>query len=82
MELANFWKACISIVVAVFIAMIGIGIENPHQSNIYAVTPSRLTSWSAGVVGVSNIVVSFSGHVAFFGISGLFLSLLPEKSYN
>lgn len=47
--------------------MIGVGIKHPAYPETYLVTPSNMTSFQQGVVSVSNIVVAYAGHVAFFG---------------
>lgn len=46
--------------------MIGVGVNHPTHPEIYAITPSSQTSFQKGSVSVSNIVVAYAGHVAFF----------------
>lgn len=47
--------------------MICVGIKHPAHPEIHAVTPSSQSSFQKGAVSVSNIVVAYAGHVAFFG---------------
>ncbi|KAF7714340.1 Uncharacterized protein PECH_003046 [Penicillium ucsense] len=54
----------ISIIVAVFICMIAVGIENPG-SGVVAVAQTDLYH---GFAAVCNIVFAFSGHAAYFGL--------------
>ncbi|UPX17007.1 uncharacterized protein EKO05_0007384 [Ascochyta rabiei] len=55
--------SCASIVLAVFIAMIGIGISRPDVGNILAVRPG--VPLVKGLGPVLNIVLAYTGHVAF-----------------
>lgn len=55
-------------VTAVVVAMVAIGVRKPGMDLVFEVTPSNLTSFQAGAVGVSNIIIAYAGHVAFFGI--------------
>ena len=59
--------ACLSITASTLITMIWVGIKHPDQVRTYAITPSYLTDFAAGCIAVSNIVVAYAGHVAFFG---------------
>lgn len=59
--------SCLSIATAIFIAMIGIGVDPPAGAHAYAVTPSSQTSFRTGVVAVANILVSFCSNIAYFG---------------
>lgn len=47
--------------------MIVVGITKPGVGNTYAITPASMTTWQEGAMSVSNIVVAYAGHVAFFG---------------
>lgn len=58
--------SCLSIATAIFIAMIGIGVDPPKGAHAYAVTPSELTSFRTGCVAVANILVSFCSNIAYF----------------
>ncbi|ODM15615.1 hypothetical protein SI65_08849 [Aspergillus cristatus] len=53
----------VSILIAVIIAMVGVGVERPGKGNIQATVD---TSLYEAFLAVCNIVFSFSGHVAFF----------------
>jgi len=50
--------ACISICIAVIIAMIAIGIQRPDAFDTYLVTPSSKTSIATGAASVSCIVIA------------------------
>jgi amino acid permease len=58
------YAAFVSIIVAVFICMIAVGIENPG-SGVVAVAKTDLYH---GFSAVCNIVFAFSGHAAYFGL--------------
>ncbi|KAM5439998.1 hypothetical protein McanMca71_005002 [Microsporum canis] len=62
----------ISILAAVFVTMIGIGIQHPGK----AVEVTVKTDLYHGFLAVSNIVFAYAGHVAFFG----FISELKEPA--
>ncbi|KAM5438388.1 hypothetical protein MferCBS31731_004965 [Microsporum ferrugineum] len=62
----------ISILAAVFVTMIGIGIQHPGK----AVEITVKTDLYHGFLAVSNIVFAYAGHVAFFG----FISELKEPA--
>lgn len=47
--------------------MIGIGITKPGLGNTYAITPSNITTFHAGALATSEIIIAFTGHVAYFG---------------
>lgn len=56
--------AFISIVSAVMITMIGVGIQRPGNGQVSATVTTSLAS---GFLSVSNIIFAYTGHVAFFG---------------
>ncbi|KAK2873908.1 hypothetical protein FQN49_001999 [Arthroderma sp. PD_2] len=62
----------ISILAAVFVTMIGIGIQHPGKE-VHATVKTDLYH---GFLAVSNIVFAYAGHVAFFG----FISELKEPA--
>ncbi|KAH6639706.1 transmembrane amino acid transporter protein-domain-containing protein [Boeremia exigua] len=55
--------SCASIILAVSIAMIGIGISKPHAGDILAVRPGL--PFVKGLGPVLNIILAYTGHVAF-----------------
>ncbi|KAF3036933.1 hypothetical protein E8E12_005747 [Didymella heteroderae] len=55
--------SCASIIIAVFIAMIGIGITKPDAGHILAVRPG--VPFVKGLGPVLNIILAYTGHVAF-----------------
>ncbi|KAJ4378249.1 hypothetical protein N0V86_005949 [Didymella sp. IMI 355093] len=55
--------SCTSIIVAVFIAMIGIGITKPDAGHILVVRPD--IPFVEGLGPVLNIILAYTGHVAF-----------------
>lgn len=50
------------------VTMVGVGLKHPGVDLTFAVTPSDLTSFQQGCVAVGDIVVAYSGHVAFFTV--------------
>lgn len=65
----------ISIIGAVMITMIGVGVERPGTGEVKATVH---TSLYKGFLGVTNIIFAYSGHVAFFS----FISELKDpKTY-
>ncbi|KAF4551827.1 Transmembrane amino acid transporter-like protein 8 [Elsinoe fawcettii] len=58
--------ACLSITIAVVITMIGVGILRPNIHSAVLVAVSNPTSTQAYAVGISNIVIAFTGHTAYF----------------
>ncbi|KAF1960129.1 hypothetical protein CC80DRAFT_286315 [Byssothecium circinans] len=59
--------SCVSIVVAVLIAMIGIGISKPDMGKVLAVQPDVPLVKALGPA--MNIVLAYAGHVAFFSFT-------------
>ncbi|KAK5945318.1 hypothetical protein PMZ80_002522 [Knufia obscura] len=62
------WLSCISfasILTAVLIAMIALGVENPSNSQYRGTAPPG-TTFPSAFLAVTNIVFAFAGHVAFF----------------
>ncbi|KAJ4400918.1 hypothetical protein N0V91_008297 [Didymella pomorum] len=55
--------SCASIIIAVFIALIGIGITKLDAGNILAVRPS--VSFVKSLGPVLNIILAYTGHIAF-----------------
>ncbi|KAF1928669.1 N amino acid transport system protein [Didymella exigua CBS 183.55] len=55
--------SCASIIVAVFVAMIGISISKPDAGHILAVRPG--IPFVKGLGPVLNIILAYTGHVAF-----------------
>ncbi|KAF3007837.1 hypothetical protein E8E13_010718 [Curvularia kusanoi] len=55
--------SCVSIIAAVFIAMISIAIDKPDAGHIVAVRPD--VPFVKGLAPVLNIVLAYTGHVAF-----------------
>ncbi|KAF2139877.1 uncharacterized protein K452DRAFT_231369 [Aplosporella prunicola CBS 121167] len=71
--------SCMSILCAITITMVAVGVDHVDHPVIYAVTPLSLTSYQTGFVGVSNILLSFTAHIAFFG----FISELKDpRDFN
>ncbi|GAB7365258.1 hypothetical protein MBLNU230_g6341t1 [Neophaeotheca triangularis] len=58
--------SCLSIAIAVLVTMIGVGIEPPGKGTAYIVTPSSQTSLAQGSSAVSEIIIAFTGHIAYF----------------
>ncbi|KAF2677247.1 putative amino acid transporter [Lentithecium fluviatile CBS 122367] len=56
--------SCLSVVIAVLVAMIGIAIQKPDMGHILAVRPN--TPLIKGLGPVMNIILAYAGHVAFF----------------
>lgn len=56
--------SCISIMICVTIAMVGIGITKPDAANIVAVNHD--TDVKTGMLAALQILLAYSGHVAFF----------------
>ena len=67
MSIASF----ISIIAAVMITMVGVGIERPGDGNIDLTVD---TTFYKGFLGITHIIFAYAGHVAFFG----FISELKE----
>ena len=61
-------EACMSIIVATFIALVSLAVDKPGLGNSYTFTPLALTSIGQGSVAAGNIVLAFSGHIAYFNI--------------
>ncbi|KAK4994714.1 hypothetical protein LTR66_005316 [Elasticomyces elasticus] len=59
--------SCLSIVTAVVVAMVAMGISKPGVGDNFPVVPYNLTSFPKAVLAVSNITIAYAGHVAFFG---------------
>lgn len=62
------WLSCISfasIISAVLVTMIALGIKNPSHSTFTGVAPGNVAFHSA-FLSVTNIVFAYAGHVAFF----------------
>ncbi|KAF2710640.1 hypothetical protein K504DRAFT_377543 [Pleomassaria siparia CBS 279.74] len=57
--------SCISVIVAVTVAMAAIAVSKPDMGHSYAVGPNLPVV--KGLGPVMNIVLAFTGHVAFFG---------------
>ncbi|KAF2840856.1 amino acid transporter [Patellaria atrata CBS 101060] len=57
-------SSCISIVAAVLVAIVGIGIQKPDEGNIQAV--SKGIDLPTGMLPALNIILSYAGHVGFF----------------
>ncbi|KAF1940872.1 hypothetical protein EJ02DRAFT_512839 [Clathrospora elynae] len=59
--------SCVSVIVAVIVAMVAIGIQKPDTGNILAVRPDvPLVKWLGPAM---NIILAYTGHVAFFSFS-------------
>ncbi|KAL5120481.1 hypothetical protein ACEQ8H_001499 [Pleosporales sp. CAS-2024a] len=56
--------SCLSIIIAVTVAMVAIGMEKPDVGNILALRPH--VPLIKGLGPVLNIVLAYTGHVAFF----------------
>ncbi|KAH7389323.1 transmembrane amino acid transporter protein-domain-containing protein [Phaeosphaeria sp. MPI-PUGE-AT-0046c] len=56
--------SCLSIIVAVLVAMIAIGIQKPDMASILAVRPD--VPLITGLGPVLNIILAYTGHVAYF----------------
>ncbi|KAF2809538.1 amino acid transporter [Mytilinidion resinicola] len=56
--------SCISVIVAVTVAMIAIGISKPDMGHIVAIRPD--VPVIKGLGPVMNIILAYAGHVAFF----------------
>ncbi|KKY14514.1 putative neutral amino acid permease [Diplodia seriata] len=56
--------SCISILICVTLAMIGIGITKPNAGAVVAVNAA--TDLQSGVLAFLNIILAYAGHVAFF----------------
>ncbi|KAH7085031.1 transmembrane amino acid transporter protein-domain-containing protein [Paraphoma chrysanthemicola] len=56
--------SCLSIVIAVLVVMIAIGIQKPDMGNVLAVRPN--VPLVKGLGPVLNIILAYTGHVAFF----------------
>ncbi|KAH3916998.1 hypothetical protein HBI56_168250 [Parastagonospora nodorum] len=56
--------SCLSIIIAVTVAMVAIGIQKPDVGNILAVRPD--VPLVKGLGPVLNIILAYTGHVAFF----------------
>ncbi|KAF2035399.1 hypothetical protein EK21DRAFT_54041 [Setomelanomma holmii] len=56
--------SCLSIIVAVLVVMVAIGIQKPDMGNILAVRPN--VPLVKGLGPVTNITLAYTGHVAFF----------------
>ncbi|KAL8733317.1 MAG: hypothetical protein Q9166_002141 [cf. Caloplaca sp. 2 TL-2023] len=67
MAIASF----ISIIAAVLITMIGVGIEKPGHNKV---DPTVVTPFSKAFLATTNIVFAYAGHVAFFS----FISEMKE----
>jgi hypothetical protein len=49
--------------------MVAIGVQyHSVEDHAYLVVPSRLTSFAAGAVSVSQMITAFTGHIAYFNI--------------
>ncbi|RMZ66027.1 Amino acid transporter transmembrane [Pyrenophora seminiperda CCB06] len=59
--------ACASVILGVTITMVAIGIQKPNMGNIVAVRPD--VPLVQGISPVMNIVLAYSGHVAFFSFA-------------
>ncbi|KAI1572786.1 PotE Amino acid transporter [Pyrenophora tritici-repentis] len=59
--------SCASVIVGVTITIIAIGIQKPNMGNIVAVRPD--VPLVLGLAPVMNIVLAYSGHVAFFSFA-------------
>lgn len=46
--------------------MIGVGINPPDKGSAYLITPSSQTSLAAGSSAVSEMIIAFTGHIAYF----------------
>ncbi|KAF1990955.1 amino acid transporter [Aulographum hederae CBS 113979] len=58
--------SCISVVVAVLVAMIAVARSPP---NVGAVKLVEKTTLAKGMIAVLNILISYAGHVAYFGFT-------------
>lgn len=58
--------SCLSIIAAVIVAMIAIGIVKPNAHTAVLVVPGKDTSVQNYALGISNIIISFTGHTAYF----------------
>ncbi|KAH7094684.1 transmembrane amino acid transporter protein-domain-containing protein [Paraphoma chrysanthemicola] len=56
--------SCLSIIIAVLVVMIAIGIQKPDMGNVLAVRPN--VPLVKGLGPVLNIILAYTGHVAFF----------------
>ncbi|OCK83619.1 N amino acid transport system protein [Lepidopterella palustris CBS 459.81] len=56
--------SCISVIVAVTVAMVAIGITKPDMGNVVAIRPN--VPLDKGLGPVMNIILAYAGHVAFF----------------
>jgi len=65
--MADLYPAAASIVIAVVITMVGVGVEKPGLGDTFAIVPSQLTSVQKGSMGAANIVIAYTGHIAYFG---------------
>ncbi|PSK34434.1 hypothetical protein B9Z65_8760 [Elsinoe australis] len=58
--------SCLSITAAVIITMIGVGVLRPNPHTAVMVTLPTPTTLEAYAIGMSNIVITFTGHTAYF----------------
>ncbi|KAF2086047.1 amino acid transporter [Saccharata proteae CBS 121410] len=56
--------SCVSVIVAVTVAIVGIAIEKPDAGNVVSVNHS--TTLQTGMIAALQIILAFFGHAAFF----------------
>ncbi|TKA63172.1 hypothetical protein B0A49_07190 [Cryomyces minteri] len=60
--------SCISITAAILVTMVGVGITKPGLLQTFAVgNPVTHATLTTGTLGLMQIIVAYSGHIAFFG---------------
>jgi amino acid permease len=64
------WASFLSVVTAVMVTMIDVGIEKPIGTTAWDV--SRQIPFTSAFLAVTNIAVAFSGHSCFFGVMAEF----------
>ncbi|KAF2155698.1 hypothetical protein K461DRAFT_274714 [Myriangium duriaei CBS 260.36] len=64
-SLLSFFS-CMSILVAVIVTMIAVGIVKPDAHSAVLVVPGYDTSVQNYALGISNILIAFTGHTAYF----------------
>jgi len=59
--------ACASIIIAVIVCMAAVAYHRPDPYTAVAVVSSNKTGLQAYSIGISNIIIAFTGHMAYFG---------------
>ncbi|KXL51577.1 MAG: hypothetical protein FE78DRAFT_135546, partial [Acidomyces sp. 'richmondensis'] len=60
--------SCVSIATATIISTVSIGINQRGVGTAFVVLPNRLTEFGRVAVAVSNMILAFNGHIAYFAI--------------